>query len=250
MKKYLISIESTDSERLNNFYAQPTFHKYKDNFKQFGIVGKNLTVSEYFEQGVAGKIKVMTPGELGCSLSHLHALRDFLETDEEHAIIFEDDAIERFELDLDELEEKIKLLKLENCFFLSLGGIQMKICNRVRGQLLPQQLYDQKVLKVDHDFLENLAYAYAYIVDRKMAEMLIAYHQPPRIYDHWQDLILMGRNFSFYATFIFEHPIIEQNIALSYLEQERQAAQKVDQVNQKSLTYLRKKLKKFILQGY
>ncbi|MFX9042666.1 LPS biosynthesis glycosyltransferase, partial [Acinetobacter baumannii] len=66
MKKYLISIEFQDSTRLQGFYEQRTFHNYKDEFKQCGIIGKNLTVSQYFEMGVAGKSKPMTPGELGC----------------------------------------------------------------------------------------------------------------------------------------------------------------------------------------
>ena len=40
MKKYLISIELQDSTRLQGFYEQRTFHNYKDEFKQFGIIGK------------------------------------------------------------------------------------------------------------------------------------------------------------------------------------------------------------------
>lgn len=71
MKKYLISIESTNSERLKKLFSQATFYKYRDEFKQFGVIGKNLSVSEYFQQGVAGKKKPMTPGELGCALCHV-----------------------------------------------------------------------------------------------------------------------------------------------------------------------------------
>ncbi|MGE8551516.1 MAG: glycosyltransferase family 25 protein, partial [Acinetobacter calcoaceticus] len=170
MKKYLISIESANSERLKKLYSQATFYKYRDEFKQFGVIGKNLSVSEYFQQGVAGKKKPMTPGELGCAMSHIAALKDFLSSDEEYAIIFEDDVIERFEIDFQDLEKHISSLNLGPCFFLSLGGIQMKICNRVRGKFLPEELYNQKILKVDYDYLEKLAYAYAYVVDRKMAQ--------------------------------------------------------------------------------
>lgn len=49
---------------------------------------------------------------------------------------------------------------------------------------------------MDYDYLEKLAYAYAYVVDRKMAQMLVDYHQPIKIYDHWQDLVGRGE-FSF-----------------------------------------------------
>ncbi|MCA4382581.1 LPS biosynthesis glycosyltransferase, partial [Acinetobacter baumannii] len=34
MKKYLISIESTNSERLKKLFSQATFYKYRDEFKQ------------------------------------------------------------------------------------------------------------------------------------------------------------------------------------------------------------------------
>ena len=251
MKKYLISIESQNSKRLQGFYAQPTFYKYKDDFKQFGIIGKNLSVSQYFEMGVAGKNKAMTPGELGCTLSHLEALKDFLSTDEKYAIIFEDDVIERFEIDFDDLENQIENLSLGDNFLFSLGGIQMKICNRVRGYDLDKKLYQQKVLRVDKDFLDRLSYAYAYIVDQKMAKMLLEYHQIPRIYDHWQPLVGMQKNFNFYVSFIFDHPVIDKDhSALSYLEQERNLTQSIDKDEQDQFHYLRMKFKSLALKKY
>lgn len=250
MKKYLISIESQDSKRLQGFYEQLTFHNYKDEFKQFGIIGKNLTVSQYFEMGVAGKSKPMTPGELGCTLSHLEALKDFLSSDEKYAIIFEDDVIERFEIDFDDLEAKLEELHLGENFLFSLGGIQMKICNRVRGYELNQRLYEQKVLKVDHDFLDRLAYAYAYVVDRKMAAMLLSYHQTPKIYDHWQDLIVLQQDFNVYVSFIFDHPVIQNNSNLSYLEHERTLTQSINKEEKDQFYYLRMKFKTLTLKKY
>ncbi|MCU4413733.1 glycosyltransferase family 25 protein [Acinetobacter sp. WU_MDCI_Axc73] len=250
MKKYLISIESQDSKRLQGFYAQPTFYKYKDDFKQFGIIGKNLSVSQYFEMGVAGKNKAMTPGELGCTLSHLEALKDFLSTNEKYAIIFEDDVIERFEINFDDLENQIENLDLGENFFFSVGGIQMKICNRVRGYDLDKKLYQQKVLKVDKDFLDRLSYAYAYVVDQKMAKMLLEYHQIPRIYDHWQQLVGMQENFNFYVSFVFDHPIVESDNSLSYLERERNSLNFKVTTEKDYLQYLRVKVKRFILNQY
>ncbi|MHA3055806.1 glycosyltransferase family 25 protein [Acinetobacter sp. ANC 4633] len=248
MKKYLISIESANSDRLNKLYSQATFYNYKDEFKQFGIIGKNLSVSEYFQQGVAGKKKPMTPGELGCTLSHIAALRDFLNSDEQYAIIFEDDVIERFDIDLDDLENLIKDMKLKPNFFLSLGGIQMKICNKVRGKLLPNVFFGEKILKVDLDFLDKLAYAYAYVVDRGMAKRLISYHATPKIYDHWGGLLL-EKNISFYATFLFEHPVLnEDNLDnCSYLEQERLLMGQVKKNRIYYFHYYLKKIKKIVL---
>ncbi len=99
------------------------------------------------------------------------------------------------------------------------------------------------------DYLEKLAYAYAYVVDRKMAQMLVDYHQPIKIYDHWQDLVGRGE-FSFYVSFLFDHPIIENNDALSYLEKERSLVGSHSQDDSDFLRYLRVKLKKYILNKY
>lgn len=251
MKKYLISIESQNSKRLQGFYAQPTFYKYKDDFKQFGIIGKNLSVSQYFEMGVAGKNKAMTPGELGCTLSHLEALKDFLSTDEKYAIIFEDDVIERFEIDFDDLENQIENLGLGDNFLFSLGGIQMKICRKVRGQFISQNLSGQNVLKVDPYFYENLAYAYAYLVDRKMAKILLDFHRPPRVYDQWKDLIFISTQpFNIFVAYIFDHPLIENEKNKSYLENEREMVTETKNKSDLQVSYIVKKVKGFFLQKY
>ncbi|MBJ9985531.1 glycosyltransferase family 25 protein [Acinetobacter sp. S40] len=251
MKKYLISIESEDSKRLQGFYAQKTFYKYKDDFKQFGIIGKNLTVSEYFEQGVAGKSKPMTPGELGCTLSHLAALKDFLSSEESYAVIFEDDVIERFSIDFNVLEEQIKMMRLSPPLFLSLGGIQMKICRKVKGKDQKNLLLDQPVLKVDPFFYENLAYAYAYIVDREMAKILLNFHKPPKVYDQWADLTINSKQpFNIYVSYIFDHPQIENEKDKSYLENERDMMTITKKKSYSNSSYIVKKIRGFFLQTY
>lgn len=250
MKRYLLSIDDVESSRLHSFFAQSTFQHERKKIKVFGIIGKNLTASEYFTQAVVGKSKAMTPGELGCTLSHLAALKDFLLSDDDYAIIFEDDAIERFTVDFVQLERELRAMQLPECFFFSLGGIQLKVCNRVRGHILSKTLLDQTVLQIDPDFLENLSYAYAYVVDRAMATLLLQYHQPPRVYDHWQALTEQKTVFTFYASYIFDHPNIDQASHLSYLEQERNFMQVETPAQSSFLQYVRKKLKKYFLKKY
>lgn len=250
MKKYLISIEDVDSPRLYNFFGQTTFKGEIENFKKFGVIGKQLNVEEYFKLAVAGQLKALTPGELGCTLSHLAALRDFLQSEDEYAIVFEDDVIECFPIDLAQLNDLVTSLALKPCFFLSLGGIQFKICDRVRGRYIDTTLIGEKILEVDSDFLENLAYAYAYIVDRKMAELLLDYHQTPKIYDHWQELTNYTQPFSFYACYLFDHPIIANAKHLSYLESERLACGAYAQKKSSYFRYWRRKLKKIFLNKF
>lgn len=250
MKKYLISIENAESPRLSQFFAQSTFQHEIKNFKIFGVVGKQLSASEYFNQAVVGKPKALTPGELGCSLSHLAALKDFIASNESYAIIFEDDVLERFTVDLALLNQEIQSLQLAPCFLLSLGGIQLKICDRVRGKYLDSMLMQQPVLQIDQDFLEYLSSAYAYVVDRAMAELLLQYHQSLRVYDHWHALVEQKIPFTFYATYLFDHPVVTQAKHLSYLEQERQD-NNIELCTQSSYRYYwRKKLKRIFLKKY
>lgn len=252
MKKYLISIEPAESVRLSNFFAQTSFSNEKQNFKIFGVIGNQLSVKDYFRLAVAGKEAALTPGELGCTLSHVKALNDFIDSTEEYAIIFEDDAVERFKIDLMQLEQLIKELNFSECFFLSLGGVQLTVCNRVRGHILNSKLLEQSVIKVDSNFVENLHYTYAYVVDRQMAKKLIDYHQSPHVCDHWQDLVDTEKECTFYATFLFNHPEVEQTVNgnASHLERER-AIMKIHEVKKTTfLYYISKKIKKYMLDKY
>lgn len=52
------------------------------------------------------------------------------------------------------------------------------------------------------------------------------------------------------SVFLFDHPIIENNDALSYLEKERSLITPISQDDSDLLRYLRVKLKKYILNKY
>lgn len=134
MKKYLISIETPEGVRVRNFYQQNCFNVHRKHFEQFGVIGKDLSVDAYFNLAVAQQLVPLSPGELGCTMSHLEALRNFVQSEDEYAVIFEDDVIAPIDLDLDELEQCLRSMKLQACFFLSLGGIEQQINNRVYGQ--------------------------------------------------------------------------------------------------------------------
>ena len=226
MKKYLISIEQPDSPRLHAFFKNVTFHKYKHEFQKFGVIGANLPTKQYFQYAVAGKQRPLSPAELGCTLSHVQALRDFLSSDERYACIFEDDAMCIHDFDLNDLDKEIDFLKLKDTFYLSLGGIQLKVNRKVRGHFLTERLKNRKVLHVNLLYIRRFSYAYAYVVDRKMAEVFVKYHESPKVYDHWGELYDENSHIHFYATHLFDHPELDECAAgQSYLELERQTLQ-------------------------
>lgn len=255
MKKYLISIEDKNSARLEAFFAQETFNKYKDSFKSFGIKGVEVPTADYFKLAVAGRVRPLSPAELGCSLSHLSALKDFLATDEEYACVFEDDAISTKDLDLELLIKDIKAMSLPKCLFFSLGGIQLKINDAVRGTILKQSIQDLPVLKIHPHYYKKLSYAYAYVVDREMAELLLKFHEQPKVYDIWEELYQYHSNPHFYAAFIFDHPEIEDcRAGQSYLQNERDAIYSTKQCKRTVLetfkNSLLKRIYKLLLRTY
>lgn len=217
----MISIENENSQRLKFFFEQLIFAMARQEFKKIGIKGSELTVKEYFELAVVGHAKALTPGELGCTLSHLDALRDFLESSEKYAIIFEDDAIQDGDFFLADIEEDLKQLNLKSCFFFSLGGIQLSHSQKVRGTFHPKQMLKRNVLKIHPFYYHKFVSAYAYIVDRKMAELLLQYHSLPQIFDHWSGVYCMQPNINLYATYLFDHPVVTDQEVSSYLNQER-----------------------------
>lgn len=251
MKIFVISIEEENSPRLTQFLNQPFFKNGQVPFKKFGIKGGDLTAKQYFEQAVRGRNKPLTPSELGCTLSHLEALKSFLETSEQYALIFEDDAIIPESMTLEKIEAEIKATFWVENTLLSLGGIQMKECLKVRGEIKDFKFLGQKLLEVVPDFYHRVNYAVAYIVDRAMASTLIHYHQPIRKADDWGYLFDFNDKSHILMTYLVEHPEIavgETNTQLSAIEAERAKSKDIPQ--SKYGTSLRKNIAKIKYKKY
>ncbi|MGA8884126.1 MAG: glycosyltransferase family 25 protein [Acinetobacter sp.] len=224
MKVFIISIEEENSPRLNNFLSQPFFQSLTQQYKKIGIKGAELSAKFYFEKAVKGREQALTPGELGCTLSHLQALEEFLESDDSYAFILEDDAILPKDLTNGMLQQELSRIKLPPKTLLSLGGIQMKESRKVRGKFVQDQFLGKKVLEVIPDFYHRVNYAMAYIVDREMAALLLVYHQPLRRADDWSYLFDFDHQVHLMMTYLVDHPVIqkgESNQRLSAIEAER-----------------------------
>lgn len=224
MQVFIVSVEEDNSSRLNNFLTQPFFKKNNLNYTKIGIKGGLFSAKRYFELAVKGRSKPLTPAELGCSLSHLEILNNFLNTQDEYALIFEDDAIIPPNLTLNLLEDEVKQLNLPLNSLLSLGGIQMKICHKVRGEIKKKKILDKIILEVNPHFYNRVSYAFAYIVDRAMAKNLIDYHKCIRKADDWSYLFDFNDQSHIFMTYLVDHPVIavgETNTQLSLIEAER-----------------------------
>lgn len=221
LEKYLISIEHQNSPRLQAFFAQNIFKRNNLSFHVFGMKGADLSTAQYFKLAVANRDRPLSPAELGCTLSHVQAMEHFLETGRQYAIFFEDDAIQKYDFSLDQLEQEVINLNLLPSFLLSLGGIQLSFSEKVKGTFLASKLFGRNVMAIHPYYYKNLSSTYAYMLDRQMAEILIKYHQPPQGCDHWGGLSSLENVPHLYATYLFDHPEIINGQTNSYIEQER-----------------------------
>lgn len=224
MKIFIVSIEDDSSPRLIKFLSQPFFKNGQQAYVKVGVKGGELTAKQYFEMAVKGRSEPLAPSELGCSLSHLKALELFLESKDDYALILEDDAILRNDLTIEQLEKELAKIDLPSNVLFSLGGIQMKECLKTRGKFKKYNFLNVKVLEVVPDYYHRACYAFAYIVDKKMAETLIRYHSKIRKADDWSYLFDFDSTTHILMSFIIDHPVVKKgdnNVLVSTIEAER-----------------------------
>lgn len=249
MNIYIISIEDEKSSRWLGFTQQDFIKNLPQDFIKVGVRGADLPTKQYFELGVKGRRIALTPGEVGCTLSHLKALEHFLASEEEFALILEDDAIIPHDFNLDTLSKALEQMQLGKNFIFSLGGIQMKECLKVRGNILDQLFLNKPVLQVVPDFYHRVCYTVAYIVDRDMAETLIKYHAKLRRADDWSYLFDFDHSASIYMAHIIDHPVIAvgtSNLSLIEAERDTQAVLKPSRYG----SSLRKNIAKIFYKKY
>lgn len=252
LEKYLISIETSDSPRLQAFFAQDIFEQNNSSFHIFGVKGADLPTAQYFKLAVANRERALSPSELGCTLSHIQAMKHFLETEQQYAIFFEDDAVQKLDFSLEQLEQEVIKLNLQRGFLLSLGGIQLSFSEKVKGKFLIDKLFGKNVIAIHPYYYKNLSSTYAYILDRQMAQVLIEYHQPPRGCDHWGELSSLENVPHLYATYLFDHPEMINDQTHSYIEQERLEVKGIPQkkTQENLYSHLISKLERLQLKKY
>jgi glycosyl transferase, family 25 len=91
-KSYVINLEHA-TDRWN--HVRNNLEKLQVPYERIeGVYGKNITqpIEGYNERKYhVHNGKVTNPGEIGCYFSHIKALKTFLQTDDEYALILEDD---------------------------------------------------------------------------------------------------------------------------------------------------------------
>jgi glycosyl transferase family 25 len=221
VNKYLISIQQKGDPRYDQFFSHAQFNE--EEFKVFGVIGANLPTRDYFNLGVKNKTRPLTPAELGCTLSHLKAIEDFVNSDADYAYIFEDDVKLKVDFNFEQY-----LSFLGNGFILSLGGISLYICKNVKGKL-SGSFFGKPLLCVDKNFYDCIFYAMGYVLDKTAATRLLEFHKTVSVIDHWSLLLARYPELKYYMCDLLDHPEVSViNQTNSDIEHERQGHATMD----------------------
>lgn len=226
MDIYLVSLKSDVSRREE---LKKRFPKYYDSFKIIDAVdGRELSAKEYFHQTahfVEYYNRIMSPSELGCSLSHINILKDFLLSNEKVALILEDDVLGSD----NDIEKIIGISK-------NIDENSLLICGCQDGLGSIEYLYGKRILQDKAWELSNFSYDYimrtaSYLVTRKSAKAILDYQNKEiMLADNWNKFFI-GTPVKISYTEVFLHPL---ELVNSHIEADRAVFRK------ESKTFLQK----------
>ena len=197
---FVISLKSDEARR----------QKLKERFKNYGEFklveatdGRAMSAKEYYGYALPSLEaygRLLSPSEVGCSLSHVRAYEEFLKSDAKFALILEDDVIGD--------EDGVKKA-FETAAKMDAGSAL--ICGAQDGL---EGRFSAFGKKLDEDFwlVSKRSYgtiyrAAAYVLDRRAAEKILQTHKKALcVADFWQ-ILLLKNGLKMYFSDIFAHPL-------------------------------------------
>lgn len=165
----------------------------------FGVDGRLLNAKQYHHLGIANFKVNLTPPEVGASLSHLAALRSFIQSDNAYIVTFEDDVT----IDWQNLNKILASLPTLKPDFVHLGGLN--------------GLKEEKIFADTGSCIQTLSLmqlrslwrACGYILSRRAAELIIERQETQLVAaDSWFVLLRSSNKLRMFMSKCVEHPII------------------------------------------
>ena len=228
---FVISLKSDEARR----------EKLKERFKNYGEFklveatdGRAMSAKEYYGYALPGLEaygRLLSPSEVGCSLSHARAYEEFLKSDASFALILEDDVIG---------DESGVKKAFETAAKMDAGSAL--VCGAQDGL---EGRFSAFGKKLDEDFwlVSKRSYgtiyrAAAYVLDRRAAEAILQTHKKALcVADFWQ-ILLLKNGLKMYFSDIFAHPtdLADSNIQAERVQRARDKASFKTRLN--SLKYV------------
>ena len=220
MKIYCISLDE-DHSRRDFLYSQ--FVEENVNFIFISAVKGNFLAAKKYFQYMHNHFRIynriLSPSEIGCTLSHIKALEEFIDSGERYALILEDDVIGK-----DKDIENIRIILK----FLDFKGILM--CGGQEGLPVDWQDYrygrsskiDTELFLVNPYSIRFFSRTVCYVVDRTFALHYIQSNKKViHLADDWGGYF-HNTTFSFYFKNILSHP---EDLINSHIESQRKLTQ-------------------------
>ncbi|ENX56510.1 MULTISPECIES: glycosyltransferase family 25 protein [Acinetobacter] len=212
MEIYLISLEQDTQRRAELAQRFPQSYPKMQWIK--AVNGKELSAKEYFsyaQKYFNNHKNLITPSEVGCTLSHIKALEEFLKKGEDYCLILEDDVT-----GCDEDIRKLNSM-IENSFineFMLCGGQDGLYFEKyIIGKELESNIF--YIPKFSMKFLFRTC---CYIVNRKLAKFILDKHKHGfEVADAWYNLF-KDYNVDFLYSALLQHP---KDLKNSHIEMER-----------------------------
>lgn len=210
---YLVSLKQDERRRKK---LEAFFPKYFSFFCQIEAVdGRLLSAGEYFKkiQTFYGKYnRLMSPAELGCTLSHIKVLECFLDSGEEKALVLEDDVIGSDE-DLEKVQKLASRLPEVSLF---ICGGQDGLSNKYLLGVFLDKFQVNEVSKFSYSHIFRTS---CYVVTRKSATEILNYHYKKMytLADKW-DVFFENSDIKIFYENILRHP---EDLLDSHIEADR-----------------------------
>lgn len=210
---YLISLKVDQSRRQQLSARFPSHYESMELVE--AVDGRELKAKEYYEHvaiPTAEGHRLMVPGEVGCSLSHIKALSAFLESGAPAAMVLEDDVIGE-DTDLQAIADTIPGLPEKG--LLICGGQEGL---PARKYVLGKSTTTPGLFRLPPYSNRNVSRACSYVVTRFSAQRILACHQQSlKLADAWEQFF-NDSDISIYYLHRLSHP---QDLSSSHLEKER-----------------------------
>ncbi len=200
MKIYLISLSKDIERRLS---LQKTFPNYFERMSQIDAIdGRLLNAKDFFSKITGSYLyhnRLLSPSELGCSLSHIKVLQEFIESGENHALVLEDDIIGT-DKNVKHIESLLPYIP-DNSLLLCGGQDKLSLRNYLYGKEITKNLF--KLAPFSHFYVVR---ACCYVVTRTSASAILSSHEKNILLaDSWHQL-LKGTNIEIFLADVLTHP--------------------------------------------
>jgi len=216
-KIYIISLPSDETRKKNiseQFKSTSTFFEI---FSAIDLRGRKISDEKL--KIPKNRSPKMTATEIGCSLSHISAIKDFLTTTKKYCLILEDDILGN---DSDIKKAVEFTITLPHTGIALLGGLQgLKNKKYIYGKL-SKDTENCSAYKIHNACKVFLARTCCYLITRDAAQKIIKKQECKLVRaDQWDTLLKDIKEI--YYLDLFSHPT---NLACSHIEKDRKKMQR------------------------